>query len=323
LYFNLLVIYGDWPWRIAIGVALVSVGVATVLGIGVWWLTGRLRWPSTWSVGFFIAHVLLAIGYSVAWLTIDIPLTHAFLADIVFQRKIASMHWEMLFGLWVYGLIAGASYAVRARREADLERRAAERAMAIAAQAQLAALRSQLNPHFLFNVLHTLGTLARHDVRRHDEALELLGDLLRRTLDPASSGQVEFEDDLAFALNYLELERLRLGDRLRVEVDVSAGALEARVPFLTLQPLAENAVLHGIGDTPGGGTLRIAASVVNDVLEVVVSDDADGDRDAHRGNGIGLGALRERLALTYDRFELNAGAHGTGGYRVRMALPLS
>ena len=250
VYFHLLIIYADWPARAAAGVAAISVGVATLLGLPVWWLSDKIRWSSRWSVAFFGAHFALAVVFSVAWLTIDIGLTHAVLADEIFRRKLASMQWEALLGLWVYGLIAGVSYAIRARRDADEHRRVAERASVIAAQAQLAALRSQLNPHFLFNTLHSLGTLARRDVKRLDDALERLGDLLRHALDPVSAGCVPLADDLAFAENYIEIERLRLGPRLRVEMDVSPNALDVHVPFLTVQPLVENAILHGIDRVP-------------------------------------------------------------------------
>jgi sensor histidine kinase YesM len=114
-----------------------------------------------------------------------------------------------------------------------------------------------------------------------------------------------------------------LGDRLRVETDVSPGALDVPVPFLTLQPLVENAILHGIDPVPQGGTLRIRAALVGESLEIMVADDGVGatEQPSRARNGIGLGALRERLALTYDRFSI-AGENGEQrGYVVRLSLP--
>jgi two-component system sensor histidine kinase AlgZ len=110
-----------------------------------------------------------------------------------------------------------------------------------------------------------------------------------------------------------------------VETDVSPGALDVPVPFLTLQPLVENAILHGIDPVPDGGTLQIRATLVGESLEIVVADDGVGVAEPPRRarNGIGLGALRERLALTYDRFSL-AGENGDQrGYVVRLSLPAS
>lgn len=323
VYFHLLVIYADWPPGAAAGVAALSVGTATLLGLPVWWISGRLTWPRRRAILFIAAHLALAITFSVAWLTIDIGLTHALLADGIFRRKLASMRWEALLGLWVYGLIAGISYAIRARREAEVQQRVAERAAAIAAAAQLAALRSQLNPHFLFNVLHSLGALARRDLDRLDEALERLGNLLRHALDPGSVGRVPFADDLAFAENYIAIERLRLGDRLRIETDVSDDALDVPVPFLTLQPLVENAILHGIDRVAGGGTITIRADASGGALSIVVADDGLGDASDHPEprSGVGLGALKERLALTYDRFDLVCASAPHGGYRVELTVP--
>jgi signal transduction histidine kinase len=323
IYFHLLSIHADWPTGAAATVAAISVGVATTLGIPVWWLTAKIRWTRQWAVLFFAAHLALAIAYSAAWLTFDIGLTHAIVADAIFRERLAAMQWELLLGLWVYGLIAGVSYAIRARRDADDQRRAAEHASALAAQAQLTALRSQLNPHFLFNTLHSLGTLARRDVTRFDDALERLGDLLRHALDGRTAGCVPLADDLAFAENYIEIERLRLGARLRVDVDVSDSALDAPVPSLTIQPLVENAILHGIDPAPGGGTIRIRASTADGMLTISVADDGVGPNGAGSRNGIGLGALRERLALTYPRFDLAAEAVAEGGYRVCLTLPVA
>ena len=323
VYFHLLVIYADWPPEAAAGVAVLSVGTATVLGVPVWWISGRLKWPRRWPILFVAVHLVFAITFSVAWLTIDIGLTHTLLADGIFRRKVASMRWEALLGLWVYGLIAGISYAIRARRETEAQQRVAERAAAIAAEAQLAALRSQLNPHFLFNVLHSLGTLARRDVERLDEALERLGNLLRHALDPGSIDRVPLADDLAFAENYIEIERLRLGDRLRIETDVSDDALDVPIPFLTLQPLVENAILHGIDRVPAGGTITIRATAADGALSITVTDDGagDGGEPPALRNGVGLGALKERLALTYDRFDLVCASAPQGGYRVQLTIP--
>jgi signal transduction histidine kinase len=322
IYFHLLVIHAGWPRTAAATVAAISVGVATLLGLPVWWITGKLRWSRRWAILFFAAHLALAIAFSAAWLTLDIGLTHAMVADAIFRQRLAAMQWELLLGLWVYGLIAGVSYAIRARRDAEAAQRVAERASALAAQAQLAALRSQLNPHFLFNTLHSLGTLARRDVARLDDALERLGDLLRHALDPRTTGCIPLADDLAFAENYIEIERLRLGSRLRVEMDVSENALDVSVPSLTMQPLVENAILHGIDPVPAGGTIRIHARTADGTLVITVADDGVGaNGSATTRNGIGLGALRERLALTYDRFELATDAAVSGGYTVRLTLP--
>ena len=322
IYFHLLIIYAGWPRGAAATVAAISVGVATVLGLPVWWLTGKLRWSRRWAVLFFAAHLAIAIAFSAAWLALDIGLTHAIVADAIFRQRLATMQWEALLGLWVYGLIAGVSYAIRARRDAEAARRDADHASALAAQAQLAALRSQLNPHCLFNPLHSLGTLARRDVARFDDALERLGDLLRHALDPRTTGCVPLADDLAFAENYIAIERLRLGSRLRVEMDVSDNALDVSVPSLTVQPLVENAILHGIDPAPEGGTIRIHASTSGGSLTITVADDGVGaNGSTTMRNGIGLGALRERLALTYDRFDLAADPVDAGGYTVRLTLP--
>jgi LytS/YehU family sensor histidine kinase len=133
---------------------------------------------------------------------------------------------------------------------------------------------------------------------------------------------VPLADDLAFAENYLEIERLRLGDRLTVEIAVDENALDVQVPFLTLQPLVENAIRHGIDPKLAGGTVRIAATQDGATLTIVVSDDGAGaPNGAAPSNGVGLGALRQRLALSYDRFEVTVDARPDAGCAVTVSIP--
>ena len=180
------------------------------------------------------------------------------------------------------------------------ERRNALRAEAAASRAQLGALRAQLNPHFLFNALHSLAALVRHDAGRAEEALERLGGLLRYALDEAGD-RVPLQQEWDFVRDYLQLEQLRLGDRLRVEESFDAEARGALVPPFTLQPLVENAIRHGVARVPEGGRVRVTARVRDGRLTLRVEDDGPGCAPAEwiSAPGLGLRSLRERLAASY------------------------
>jgi sensor histidine kinase YesM len=172
----------------------------------------------------------------------------------------------------------------------------------LAERAQLAALRARLNPHFLFNALHTVSSLVTVDPAAADEALERLGGLLRYALDE-SSDEVPLESEWAFTRDYLAFERLRLGDRLRTREDLEPDALAVDVPLLLLQPIVENAIRHAIAPSSAGGTIRIGARIDSGVLNLRVDDDGPGARreEVERGQGIGLRSLKRRLAVRYGQ----------------------
>jgi signal transduction histidine kinase len=191
-----------------------------------------------------------------------------------------------------------------AREQAD----AAERARAEASDAQLAALQAQVNPHFLFNALNTIAALVRTDPRAAEATTENLAAVLRRTLDRTRRVDCTVDDEIDFLRAWLAVERERYGDRLRVDfyVDPAAGAL--RIPTMTLQPLVENSLKHGIAEKLEGGRVTVRVRREGERLRMQVEDDGAGFPREPR-EGTGLGNLRRRLetiygtdaALTIDR----------------------
>ena len=175
------------------------------------------------------------------------------------------------------------------------ERERSLRAEAAAHHAQLEALRYQINPHFLFNALNAVSTLVTE--RRNDEAARMLSrvsDFLRLTLTAPVREEVALADEIDYVRQYLEIERVRFGGRLRTEIDVTPDAWEAAVPAFVLQPLIENAVRHAIAPRESGGAITIEAQRVGEMLRVAIVDDGNGVRDDGRSNGTGRSASRTR-----------------------------
>jgi len=196
---------------------------------------------------------------------------------------------------------------------------AAAEARLLAQQAQLVALRAQINPHFLFNALHSVGALVTSEPGRADKALERLGDLLRYTL--GTEDEVLFAQEWRFTQDYLAFEQLRLGDRLRVNAEAEQTTMSILVPPLILQPLVENAVRHGIADRPEGGHVALRASVEHACLVLQVTDDGRGETGSASG-GLGLNSVRRRLAALYgDLATVNIDRAGTG-FTVTIGLPI-
>ncbi len=216
---------------------------------------------------------------------------------------------------FTYALLTGVGQALHyaaahRRRDAEL------------ARAELARLRAQIRPHFLFNALNTIAAVVHEDPDRAERMIANLGVLLRQALDRGEDRPVPLSDELELTRCYLEIEEQRYGDRLRVTFDVSGEAEHALVPPLVLQPLAENAVRHGLAPRARGGELRIAAHRRGRTLHLVVADDGVGPPPGPDRVGIGLASIRSRLLAAYGtRHELAAGPGRAGGFRVEVVVP--
>lgn len=191
--------------------------------------------------------------------------------------------------------------------------------------AQLAALRFQVNPHFLFNALNSAVSLivgGRPKVA--EQLLRNLAVFLRSTLAHDPLDETSLREELDLQVAYLDIEKVRFPERLKLRYDVTEEALSARMPNLILQPLVENAIKHGVGRSSSATTIALSAAVDGDRLVVVVHNDTPAKSARAEGLGVGLENVRRRLRAIYgDAAELSAGAQAAGGFSVRIALPYS
>ena len=207
-------------------------------------------------------------------------------------------------------------------KHASEQAEAAARAQAQATEAQLSALQAQMNPHFLFNALNTVAALVRTNDRAAEETVEHLAEVLRRTLDRSRSNVGSVADEVDYLKAYLAVEQQRYGARLQVLWSIDPATLPLYLPPLTLQPLVENALRHGIGSRLEGGHITIATVRSNGHLELSVSDDGAGF-PARYNEGTGLGNLRQRLATLYAERQHVDIESSTEGARIRIEIPAS
>src|SRR5262249_31712436 len=199
-------------------------------------------------------------------------------------------------GIWLYAAFAGISHAVQTRGRLHEKETLAARAEALASAARLEAIRARLNPHFLFNALHTLAAVVKFRPSLAEGAVERLGDMLRYTLKEDTRGLVEFSEEISFARQYLAFEQLRYEKRLDVNVQVDPESFEFDVPPFSIQTLAENAVHHAIAIRPEGGSIWITCTCRDGRLHVSVRDNGPGARpEAGESHQFGLRSVRERL----------------------------
>jgi two-component sensor histidine kinase len=290
-----------------------------------WYICGTLPLaPANWqnlALTFGVAAVvcsLVLVGG--AWLTASAVVQTGKMAGLE-QRWHG--HLGLLFGLGVvlYLLSAGLHFgalAVEASREA--EQRAAE-ARTLAREAELQALRIQLNPHFLFNSLHSISALATQDGARAREMCIRLADFLRTSLGLGSRENIPLREELALAKSYLAVEQVRFGERLRVMEDIEAGCQDCAVPALLLQPLVENAIKHGVAGMLEGGSIKLSAERVGGGVAITLENGFDPEMPAPRNLGMGLEHVRRRLAVRYgEKASFDAGVSGSV-YRVVLRFP--
>jgi two-component system, LytTR family, sensor kinase len=217
-------------------------------------------------------------------------------------------------------------YGIKHYEGQQTQQAAALKAAALAQEAQLKMLRYQLNPHFLFNTLNAISTLILDNQNRTaNNAVTRLSEFLRYTLDQDPVKKVTLRQEIEALDLYLGTERLRFGERLRLEYAIDGPALEALVPSLLLQPLLENALKYAVSAREEGGSIRIEGRTRGAMLEVSVIDDGPGLREGaptSERRGVGLRNTRERLAVLYGENHRFAVLNSHPGLRIDMALPL-
>lgn len=232
------------------------------------------------------------------------------------------LQYLMYVELILYGAVLGAGLTLQARRQAQEREFKAKSLETQLQQAQLSALKQQLQPHFLFNSLNTISMLVRNgDTQQAVQMIAGLGDLLRWSLNQTSAQEIPLASELETTQRYLAIEQFRFSDRLKVKFDIPAELKNALVPNLVLQPLVENAVRHGIAKSSDANLICIRADHQNDVLELCVEDNGPGFA-AEWQWGVGLENTRARLTKLYgQQAELSiAGVEPTGA-SVRLRFP--
>ena len=241
-------------------------------------------------------------------------------------RIVPSAAWLALVGMViVFPIIHGTETALRYYRRLQEKERTEEQLRALAAQAELRALKAQINPHFLFNTLNTVAQLIHADPARAEATIERLAEMFRYVLAGSQRGVVSLREELAFVDGYLEIERARFGPRLRVDREIATGILDIPVPSLILQPLVENCVRHGQGqDGQIALTLRVQSH--GNHVSVEVADQGPGlpaDHAIGQGTGFGLSNVDQRLRKTYgEDYGLQIRDNLPNGALVTVRIPL-
>lgn len=329
-YFGAIMAGGDTA-RDAFLLALHNVGPAALAGIGVVIACARIPWGSRGRGAFLGVHALLCIAYSLAWCG-GMVATRTIVESLwtgrarVFTLSFDELRWQLGAGVLLYVTMAAMLYVGQVGARLREQEARAARAEALRTRAEMQALRAQINPHFLFNTLHSLLELVSAGDGRAEEAIERFGALLHRTCDVRRSAadDVPLDEEIQLVRDYLWIEQLRLGTRLRAELEVDDDARSCTIPTFVLQPLVENAVKHAASTRVAPTSIRVRAARDGGRLRLSVEDDGPGAvlEQVERAPGAGLRLVRGRMEARYgDDGQMGITTAPGAGFRVALALP--
>lgn len=331
---------GLWQLWEAVYQATLSLWPPMLLGIGVYPWVRMLQRQEFGPAAALALHAVAALLFGALWQVCEFSTAWALFGAAHASAVLTqTLLWRAIWGVFVYAAIATGFTAVLQARLARLAAVAAAQAESALARAELAAISGKLNPHFLFNTLNSLIALTRKDPQGAEAALLRFAGMLRYVLAAKrdASDRVALAEEIEFVRDYLALESLRLGARLRIDWQLDPSTLQDEIPPLSLQPLVENSVLHGVASRLAGGSISIRSgrNPLNQGLDLSIEDDGPGcepgrleDEGAkvpaggERRRGIGLAALKRRFALDYEgRARLRVRTAPGAGFRVDLWIP--
>jgi len=289
-----------------------------------WYLCNAIRLNETENVRLVISHSTAASLSAALWVGLGwiwARLLQVTFADEVTTQYLAQVPVLFISGLLLFFLAVLFNYLLITF---EASRRAESRALELqvqAREAELRALRAQIDPHFLFNSLNSINALVMTDPAAARRMCILLSDFLRGSLKLGAKERIPLSEEIRLAEGYLDIERVRLGSRLQIECGIDPECEKCMVPPLIMQPLVENAITHGVAPAINGGIVALNAERNGAGVKIVIENPYEPDNEVRNGAGVGLKNVKSRLANVYDgnaRMDVDKSA---GRFRVELQLP--
>ncbi|HUA83099.1 MAG TPA: sensor histidine kinase [Bryobacteraceae bacterium] len=308
---GLIRVPGTLSWRAALLIAAPLCFFYAFCCLTPWYVCRQVSLPRRTWVMVALNHFGAAVLASAMWVELARLMAYLVNASAPLSPEIPQL---VVVALLLYSLSVALHYmflAMQKSRHAEVQAR----------EAELRALKAQINPHFLFNSLNSITALVGSDPARAREMCIRLSDFLRNTLGLGERESISWREELQLARTYLDVEQVRYGARLRVEMNVDEDCSDCLIPPLVLQPLIENAVKHGIASMVDGGTIKVEGHVSNGILEVSVENGFDPDSPAPRRHGLGLRNVRSRLETRFGPEATLTAKAVKNQFRAEMIVP--
>ncbi|HEY1270878.1 MAG TPA: histidine kinase [Terriglobales bacterium] len=322
----LLANHGGLNWREAVALAVPLCLVYAFECLAAWYPCRATPIEQSGFARLVVTHMFAAVLVSISWIAMakGLAMGLARWADFAGLDQRLARHLPLLWvaGILLYLLSVTFHYVLLAEQASREAQGRALEARVLARDAELKALRAQVNPHFLFNCLHSISALTSSDAAKAREMCILLADFLRTTLRLGGKETITMEEELALVRGYLAIEKVRFGARVHMEEDVQKNAMGVLVPPLLLQPLVENAIRHGIANLPEGGTIRVSAEESDQSISIRVENSFDPDSQSSLKTGLGLDNIRQRLDKRYGDNASVTVEKDESRFAVKLRLPV-
>ncbi len=309
---------------ISITEALIESLLFGLFGLILWYPIRYIPFRKNAPVYSILTHVLAGLIVIFAWLFITVGLLEAFFSNndayIAFLEN--SLFWRGFVGFMFYLVMVLIYYLVSYARTLRERAQAEEKLRTLVKESELNMLKSQINPHFLFNSLNSISSLINSNPEEAREMIIRLSDFLRYSLKHRENKFVSLEEELVRMKDYLSIEKVRFGEKLSYELNLGEKCKHIQVPTMILQPLLENAIKHGVYESLDPVSIKFNCNLHQGYLELELKNDYDPDQPVRKGTGVGLQNVSERLRLAYDGRGMLTRKTGDGVYTVKLSIPL-
>ena len=310
------------PFLEAITDALFFNLLFALMGIGLWYVTRFFNLEKRRITDILINHLTFAVIMIAIWISLSFYILRAIFTDPTYLNFLEnSIPVRIMTGILFYTLLTGFYYLIQNLEILSWQVKQKETIMHQLKDAEIKALRSQINPHFLFNSLNSVHALTLTSPEKAGEMIIKLSELMRYSLSKPETS-VTLEEEIAQVKRYLDIEKIRFSERLNISFDYSESEMKLQVPSMILQPLIENAVKHGIYGLTGKVNIDLHIIMEKNYLKISLSNNFDPETPAKKGTGTGLNNVKERLATLYHRGDLVAININENIFTVTLKIPL-
>ncbi len=320
----ILLIFYKFNFSTAIADSLLFNGIFYFLGISMWYVINFTQPEKSKAINTIFNHLTLLIIIELIWIGIGYNIL-----IIIFENNIEyttfltySLTWRIVSGILFYTIIALFYYIIIYYRNLQEKIVAEVKLRETIKEAELNLLKSQINPHFLFNSLNSISSLTITNPEKAQEMIIKLSDFLRYVVSKGEGNFITFEQEIENAKRYLEIEQVRFGNKLRFEFKLDENCGNINIPSLLLQPLYENAVKHGVYESVVPIQIQTSCVFNQTHIEINITNNYENEISVKKGAGIGLRNIRNRLELTYNATNLLSIEKKDNIFNVKLIIPL-
>lgn len=292
-----------------------------LIGIAVWYAVLYSFPEKTGILNLIINHVTAAIFLIFLWNVAALFFVKIFTNEYLYKFILKHLFWYNNFGIVYYILLVLIYYLIIYNNNLMERKKNEDRLIAIIKETELNLLKSQINPHFLFNSLNSISSLTITNPAKAQEMIIQLSDFLRYSISRHTNQISTLKNELENIQRYIDIEKIRFGDRFEYRSDISPDCYNKTLPTLILQPLYENAIKHGVYESTDTITLQTKVCMENNFMVITITNNYDPDMSAKKGSGIGLKNIRERLILTYHTEGLIQIIKSKNNFEVKLYIP--